>query len=218
MTQNNAAVFTQRVNKTKREPKDILIKFFCLAISVHHAIPPTEMSYMCRPGTKSSVTGVSRKKNWGDTDKFYLHLQERIPNKRKKGVHPGRLPSFDPQVLLRGARLLPDGARRDSTVRISHFAHKFDGEEQKKKVFCAKSYAQSWRSGVFFVLERNFTHVWEGTNSFLGGAGPEMHSSGTGPVTFFRGSAQSSLGGGHNSRLGGTSNDLGGRYGPKIPS
>ena len=43
-------------------------------------------------------------------------------------------------------------------------------------------------------------------NSILGVSGPELQSSGTEPVTFFV--AQSSLGG-HISRLGGTSSDLG---------
>ena len=45
-------------------------------------------------------------------------------------------------------------------------------------------------------------------NSILGVSGPELHSSGTEPVTFFE--AQSSLGG-HISRLGGRSSDLGAR-------
>ena len=45
-------------------------------------------------------------------------------------------------------------------------------------------------------------------NSILGVSGPELQSSGTAPVTFFE--AQSSLGG-HISRLGGASSDLGAR-------
>ena len=43
---------------------------------------------------------------------------------------------------------------------------------------------------------------------FWGGTGPEMHFSGTRPVTFF---GAKSLLGGHISRLGGTSSDLGAR-------
>ena len=46
---------------------------------------------------------------------------------------------------------------------------------------------------MFFVLKPDFTHAWGSTSSILEDRGPEMHSSGTRPVTFFL--AQSSLGG-----------------------
>ena len=55
-------------------------------------------------------------------------------------------------------------------TRISVFAQKFRGEDQKKqfrgddqrKVFGAKSQASFRRSLVCFVLERDFTHAWGG--------------------------------------------------------
>ena len=61
-----------------------------------------------------------------------------------------------------------------------------------------------------FVLERKFAYVWGAQALFLGGTGPEMHSSSTRPVSLFwgtilaRGGAQFSLGGVKSSGLGGT--------------
>ena len=105
-----------------------------------------------------------------------------------------------------GARLLPGGARRNPMERISLLDDKFRGEDQEK-VVGAKSWAQSWRSFVLFVLERNFTHTWENTSSILGGTGPEMHSSSIGPATSFQNTILA---------WGGTSSDLGG-HDPKMP-
>ena len=72
-------------------------------------------------------------------------------------------------------------------MRILLLAHKFKGENHPKKLFGTKSLDQSWRSVVFFVLEQNFTHAWGAQAVFLRSTGPEMHSSGTGLVTFVRG-------------------------------
>ena len=63
---------------------------------------------------------------------------------------------------------------------ISVLANKFGSEDQVKKSFLAQKL--KFRFGVhsyFFLLQRDFTHV-------LGGIGPEMHTSGTRLVTFFR--------------------------------
>ena len=53
---------------------------------------------------------------------------------------------------------------------ISVLALKFRGEDQKKG-FSAKSYALSWRSLVFFVLEGDFTNAWAGAQAVFGGGG-----------------------------------------------
>ena len=64
-------------------------------------------------------------------------------------------------------------------------------------------------------MKRDFTHACGSTSSILGDTGPEMHSSGTGPVPFF---------GGHNPRLGehisrleGHISCLGGGHGSEMP-
>ena len=69
-------------------------------------------------------------------------------------------------------------------------------KKKKKKIFIAKLAKKR-----FLLMNTGFTI------SILGVSDTELHCSGTGPVTFFV--AQSSHGG-HISRLGGTSSDLGG--------
>ena len=104
-----------------------------------------------------------------------------------------------PLIFFRGTSLAW-GARQSLMVRISLFAHKFRGENQKKRSSAQNlrfslrvhSCFSSWNE-ILLMLKR-------GTSSILGGTGPEMHSSGTGPVTFFRGTnlawrAHFSLGG-----------------------
>ena len=67
-----------------------------------------------------------------------------------------------------------------------------------------------------FVLEQKFAYTWGAQAVFWGGTGPEMHSSGIGPVTLFCGTivawgAQFSL-------VRGTSSGLGGEHGHEMPS
>ena len=85
-------------------------------------------------------------------------------------------------------------------MRISLFNHKFRGEDQKKKDFQPEILGSVFAYSRVFRPGPKFHSRLGGTSSFFGGAqAPEMHSSGTGPVIFFRG--QASLGR-HNSRLG----------------
>ena len=69
-------------------------------------------------------------------------------------------------------------------VRISVLSHQFGGEDRKKGLRCeilvfVVAFTCGFRPGM-----RLYTPS-RGTSSILGGKGPEMHSSGTGPVTFF---------------------------------
>ena len=135
---------------------------------------------------------------------------------RKKVLHPklrlvdtGSLPPFLAQFSFGEARSLLGVAPRNVVVRISALAHKFKSKDQKlKKIFGAKSLASSWRTLVFFVRERDFTHAWKGTSSILRGHRPRnalpWHRAGYFLL-------------GHNSRLGGTSSDFGGSTAPKCP-
>ena len=87
-----------------------------------------------------------------------------------------------------GALLLPGGAGRDLMVRISLLAHTFRGEDQKKKKGLRRKIVGSVLgcSRVFRHGTKFRSRLWD-TNSFFGGTGSEIHSSGTGPVTFFWG-------------------------------
>ena len=81
-------------------------------------------------GGRKNILG-GQKKYLGGTDKFYLLRKRRPP--KKKDLHPGRLSSFGAHALLGGTRSLPGGAQRNIMVRISLLAHKFRGEDQKKR-------------------------------------------------------------------------------------
>ena len=67
--------------------------------------------------------------------------------------------------------------------------------KNKKKRSSARNLNLRFVAYFFFVLKRDFTHAWGSTSSILEDTSPEIHSSGTRPVTFFW--AQSSLGGTH---------------------
>ena len=122
---------------------------------------------------------------------------------KKKGLHPGLLPCFVAQVSLGGQG---EGALHSPLIQ---------GVKTKKKIRSSMrnlrlslgvhSYFLSW-SKILLTLGDTSSIFW-------GSTGPEMHSSGTGHVTFFRGTI---LDWGHTSRLGGTSSDLEGR--PEMPS
>ena len=82
----------------------------------------------------------------------------------------------------------------------TNLPYKFRNEGEKK-VFGAKSQAHSSRS-IFFLPGTKVLLTLSGAEAvFCGGTGPEMHFSGTGPVTFFWGTTVT---GGHTSRLVGT--------------
>ena len=92
-----------------------------------------------------------------------------------------------------GGHLLPDEARLNLTVQISLLAQKFMSENQKK-VFSAKSQAQSWRLLVFFRLGTKFLSRLEGHKQYLREAQAPKCSP-VAPSLLFSFGAQSWLGG-----------------------
>ena len=67
------------------------------------------------------------------------------------------------------------------------------------------------------ITKKQFLLVnFRAVNTNLGVLGLDLHSSSPGPVNFF--GAQSSLGGGHNFRLGGHKQSFGGGMAPECPS
>ena len=100
-------------------------------------------------------------------------------------------------------------------VRISVFAHKCMGDNQKKN---SSARYLRLRLGVhsWFLSWNKILLTLGGAQAvFWGGTGPEMHYSGTMPITFFWGTILAWEA--HISRLGGTSSDFGGGTAPKCP-
>ena len=89
-------------------------------------------------------------------------------------------------------------------VRILLLTHKFRGEDKKRSL--ARNRRLSLGVQTCFCSGTKF-------HSGLGGIGPEMHSSGTGPVTFLRGTILAWRG---TILAWGTSSDVGG-HGPEMP-
>ena len=87
------------------------------------------------------------------------------------GGHAHSLAGHD-GILWCGSRFLPTNS----------------AEQNKQKVFGAKSWASSWRLLVFFVLERNFSHAWGGGGAQVPKCTPVA------PGLLFSFEAQSSLG------------------------
>ena len=93
-------------------------------------------------------------------------------------------------------------------LKVLAIFQEFLSKDQKKEK--KRSRPKSFmKSGV----SSKITKIWA-VNTNLGVLGLDLHSSSPEPVNFF--GAQSSLGGGHNFRLGGTSSHLGG-HGPGMP-
>ena len=128
--------------------------------------------------------------------------------KIKKRPSSCRLSSFGAQVSLKGARLLPEEARRDLMVGISLLAYKFRGEDQKNNVFGAKSEAQSWRSSCFLSWNEISLTLGGQKQAFWGSQAPKCTLVAQGLLFSF--GAQSSLGGMILAWVG-TSSDMGAR-------
>ena len=160
---------------------------------------------LCRfqAGRRSNVTGGrggAEKILGGIQIKFSLKFWSEDQKKSSFQIAPS---GYGPFASFRGTIMAWRGATGPYGTELG-FCQQIQDEDQKK-VFGAKSLALCWRSLVFFVLKRDFTHTWEAHAVFWGGTGAEMHSRGTRPVTFFW---DTILTWGHNSRLGGSSSDL----------